>query len=379
MAEEEQGQAEGPDRIAVRLCPGCLAENAPEAACCSACGAVWDAAPAPVPATDPEEADGRPESKASVRRWAAGVRVLGLLGGCVAVGLGAARMIESPNQLAFGFVLMGLLALGVVGWSLRQRAPGMVVLASLATVNAAINLVVLALIASKIPGFAVALYGALSLTGPALLIAGYAKCLEEEEEGGDLFLIFVLWGLGMLAIAVSGAVFHKWPAAAMRASALVTALLAIALWRFMKEDRLFRLPRPWIHAVWPVAAALVLGWSARQYLLLLVNGLGPADPAFLKWFADLTVADKLLLFVLLIPAAEEVIFRGAMQSVFRRAWGPATAVVASALVFAVAHANPVAVPVLLVVGLTLGLAREYSRSLLPCIALHAIYNAVVLL
>ncbi|MHC4606309.1 MAG: CPBP family glutamic-type intramembrane protease [Planctomycetota bacterium] len=36
-------------------------------------------------------------------------------------------------------------------------------------------------------------------------------------------------------------------------------------------------------------------------------------------------------------------------------------------------------PVLFVVALTLGLARQYSGSLVPCILLHAVYNLLVLI
>ena len=68
-----------------------------------------------------------------------------------------------------------------------------------------------------------------------------------------------------------------------------------------------------------------------------------------------------------------------MQSKLTRAWGAPTAVVATSFIFATAHAMPAAFPLLLLGGLSLGLARHYSGSILPGIAFHVVYNAMAVL
>lgn len=87
----------------------------------------------------------------------------------------------------------------------------------------------------------------------------------------------------------------------------------------------------------------------------------------------------LLLVAGLAPLVEELFFRGMIYPLLRQQWGPAVAVVASAAIFSAAHLIPLLFPALFVVGLLLGLLREWSRSLWPCIFYHALQNGLALL
>jgi hypothetical protein len=62
-----------------------------------------------------------------------------------------------------------------------------------------------------------------------------------------------------------------------------------------------------------------------------------------------------------------------------RGRGAIVAVIGSAAIFAAAHVVPLLLPALFFVGLIWGLLREWSKSILPSIMLHATQNALFLL
>lgn len=80
----------------------------------------------------------------------------------------------------------------------------------------------------------------------------------------------------------------------------------------------------------------------------------------------------------LVPLAEELFFRGALPAWLGRATNLRLAFWASAACFTLSHAEPRSWPALGVVALALGLLRWASISLLPCILLHATFNATTL-
>lgn len=88
----------------------------------------------------------------------------------------------------------------------------------------------------------------------------------------------------------------------------------------------------------------------------------------------------LLVALVLAPVLEEIIFRGLLQTSLLSASPPprrwSVIVIASAW-FALAHGQPWQVlPPLFVLGLVLGWLYERTGNLLPCIVLHAVFNAI---
>jgi len=80
--------------------------------------------------------------------------------------------------------------------------------------------------------------------------------------------------------------------------------------------------------------------------------------------------------VIVAPVAEEVFFRGLLQSVmlnvWRRRW---LAIAVSAGAFAIIHqSQPHAIPALFALAVILGYTYERSGSLVPPIAIHALFN-----
>lgn len=81
----------------------------------------------------------------------------------------------------------------------------------------------------------------------------------------------------------------------------------------------------------------------------------------------------------LVPIAEELLFRGMIYPLLRYRWGRGVAIVGSALIFAVAHMLLLLMPALFFVGLVLGLLREWSKSVIPGMVLHAMQNGLALI
>ncbi len=100
-----------------------------------------------------------------------------------------------------------------------------------------------------------------------------------------------------------------------------------------------------------------------------------------QWFTqmDTPSAAALLLGCAVAPVLEEMLYRGIILRSFLRRYPPRLAILHSAAIFGLAHMNIYQFFVALMLGLVLGWLYERTRSLWPCIALHAGYNACVTL
>jgi membrane protease YdiL (CAAX protease family) len=82
--------------------------------------------------------------------------------------------------------------------------------------------------------------------------------------------------------------------------------------------------------------------------------------------------------VALISLGEEVALRGWMQPLARQSFGPAAAIVISAMLFAAIHApiyGWIALPLDLGVGILFGCLREYTGSVAACGLAHFVVDA----
>lgn len=87
----------------------------------------------------------------------------------------------------------------------------------------------------------------------------------------------------------------------------------------------------------------------------------------------------IILVAIIAPIAEELFFRGMLYPLLRQRWSPTVAIVVNGLLFAVIHFIPILLPGLFFVGIVLAWVRERSGSLIPCMLIHALQNAIVLL
>jgi len=131
--------------------------------------------------------------------------------------------------------------------------------------------------------------------------------------------------------------------------------------------------------------AVLVGLDA----LLSVVGVAPADNVSVELGRENpSVFLYFIPIVLLFNApAEELLFRGVVQGLFRRAYGVGPAVVAAALVFGLVHyvalvgtgSRLAYVAIAFLSGLILGVLYEYTSNLLVPIAVHACWNTLVYL
>lgn len=156
--------------------------------------------------------------------------------------------------------------------------------------------------------------------------------------------------------------------------------LAIAVERF----DLLALRRP---ASAATAARIAAGVVAAVFVLeWVVTKLPFEDPgkeqglAPTHWIAghDAAFAANLVLFVVIAPFVEEVLFRGLGQSLLRRL-GPLAAIVLVGLFFGVWHGLLIALLVLVPFGWGLAYLRERTNSVFPGMVVHALFNAVAIL
>lgn len=140
-----------------------------------------------------------------------------------------------------------------------------------------------------------------------------------------------------------------------------------------------RRPRDWRRA---------LGLMALILVGILVVG-GILDP-FLEageeqgltpegWDGDraLPFAVNFALIAGLVPVVEELTFRGLGYSLLQR-FGPIVAILAVGILFGLAHGLVRALPILAAFGIALAWLRSRTDSVLPCILLHAAFNAFAL-
>lgn len=88
---------------------------------------------------------------------------------------------------------------------------------------------------------------------------------------------------------------------------------------------------------------------------------------------------EVLLVGLFVPIAEEVMFRGVLQTAIVRRFGALAGILGSSLLFGAIHVDPVLFPPLFMMGLMLGFLRHYYRSIWAAILFHALNNTITVL
>lgn len=149
----------------------------------------------------------------------------------------------------------------------------------------------------------------------------------------------------------------------------------------------------------PARLRLLPGWESGRALLVMAVGMLALGQALdsvtsllrlgeagtlpvLRQALEGAAGVELFLVVLSIgvvaPAAEEVFFRGYVQSELRRAWPAWAAVVVTSIGFAVLHVDPTGVHMVLalLLGLYLGFVVELTGSTLPAVVCHVVNNVV---
>jgi CAAX protease family protein len=179
------------------------------------------------------------------------------------------------------------------------------------------------------------------------------------------------------------------------------------------EDALYRYSTAWSGAIWygitllvvllitrgrhrellalrrPRSIGRAIGWSVAVIVAVFVveavlepflhageeQGLTPDT-----WDPDRAAAyaANAVVIAVIAPIVEELMFRGAGYSLLAR-YGQAVAIVAVGVLFGLVHGLIAGLIVLSVFGMGLAWLRAKTNSVYPCIAVHALFNAVALI
>lgn len=130
---------------------------------------------------------------------------------------------------------------------------------------------------------------------------------------------------------------------------------------------------------------ITLGFSSMFFSAALSGlfKLGDLDPEAIKTLNALMHHNNILFTILSVgiwvPIVEEVVFRGALTRLLSKNMNIYVAIVIQALLFGIFHFNLVQLIPTAILGLTMGLAAHYTKSLLPAIAIHMMNNSLAIL
>jgi uncharacterized protein len=168
-------------------------------------------------------------------------------------------------------------------------------------------------------------------------------------------------------------------AAAVQYAVMLGILLLIA--RGLPTRELFglRRPRSWWRALGLAAIALVAIWIVSAALSPFLDATEEQGLVPEEW--DSSRAGAFAAFFVVVafiaPTVEELTYRGLGFSLLAP-YGTAVAILATGVLFGLAHGLLVALPVLIFFGIAIGWLRARSESIYPPIALHATFNATAL-
>ena len=207
-------------------------------------------------------------------------------------------------------------------------------------------------------GIATPILGLLALIPTALLVASFALLIPLP-----IATVVSATALGALQLVLVWILaFRTWP------PALATLGLS-------------RPATSWPRTGSAMTIAIVGSLGFAQVYAMAVTALGWEILAPPELPGELLLPGPMVIFSVLAlaiwtPLAEEVFFRGFVMRGMINRWGPAPAVVISAAVFAALHFEPALLLPVFVIGLLLGGLYWYTKSIWPCIAVHAVQNLV---
>ena len=203
----------------------------------------------------------------------------------------------------------------------------------------------------------IALYMAEYLVGAALYDVRGALSMEPRDLGG---MIMVL-GYGIVFTALMAyknlsyrALFHA--SSAPRPATMLVLFPALGL----------TLPLIFMFMV-TVDTALMALFPMTPQERALLNSLNAGS------------VTMIVVICVLAPVLEEMLFRGIILRSFLGQYPKWAAILASAGLFGFAHMNIYQYVGAVIIGVFLGWLYERTRSLLPCIALHAAYNTACIM
>lgn len=96
---------------------------------------------------------------------------------------------------------------------------------------------------------------------------------------------------------------------------------------------------------------------------------------YISWIMHANIWMIMTVVILIAPIVEEIVFRGVMFRAISRSINTPVAIIVTALLFAIAHGDPVQIAYAFILGIVLAIVRSKSKRIIPCIALHIAFNS----
>lgn len=158
----------------------------------------------------------------------------------------------------------------------------------------------------------------------------------------------------------------------------IVTMLVFGWWRWTPVNGNYLKSRPWSVLFWAAVASLGFILPSEWFQEKM-----PELPNLLNdsFKGIVNTPGGYLALAILVPVAEEFVFRGAILRVLLKSFGAGSslkgawiAIALSALLFSVAHMNPAQMPHAFVVGLMLGWFYWRTGSILPGVVYHVVNN-----
>lgn len=176
-----------------------------------------------------------------------------------------------------------------------------------------------------------------------------------------------------------------WTALASNILGMIAVPIAYITWRKAAIAPSLRVaPLPLSQGLW-VLGVMIAALPAVLAIAEWNQGIHPPSPRHLEFVESLRAESagdwvlSILSIVIVVPIAEELIFRGMIQQASRRVIGRWPALLFTAVVFSIWHGQLWNLAPLALVGFFFGLVYEATGSLLASVVAHAAYNLIVLL
>ena len=175
-------------------------------------------------------------------------------------------------------------------------------------------------------------------------------------------------------------------AALIQYGIMLGILLLIARGLSWRELFALRRPKRWARALGLAVLALLAIYASALVYERALSLFGDFDPTEEQGLVpdgwDSSRAGAFIAFFVVVtfiaPAVEELTYRGLGISLLQP-YGTALAIVATGVLFGLAHGLLVGLPILSVFGIVVGWLRVRTDSIYPPVALHATFNGIALL
>ena len=216
----------------------------------------------------------------------------------------------------------------------------------------------------------------------------FRRLLRDKEPLPTTAQALFCFGLILMLRWLSLGVGRHWPA---EVHAAVVSLAFVAAPALFMAVMLNTLPRDALYLRWPrrseLGVAVVLTVLLLPPLTLLARVVyawfphGMDDPQalvqILRAAHDSPLGVRLLAFALVPACCEELAFRGFLLGGLQRHFRPRNAVLLGAFLYALLHLNVFLLLPTFVLGVVLGLLTVRSRSVVPAVLFHFLYNALL--